>query len=142
MVFLLQHLEEQNDLVVLEGMIQRHPFSLMAGLSCFGGLYIVHSLADHCHPRLRCARLPQHRPLHPESLLQHVLALVPLSPIFATVVLFEPLKHLDLLGEEFLVISEPLTVQIFELLLDEIQFGQRLVSLIPMSLCWLLKGIL
>jgi hypothetical protein len=58
------------------------------------------------------------------------------------VVLFEPLKHLDLLGEEFLVISEPLTVQIFELLLDEIQFGQRLVSLIPMSLCWLLKGIL
>jgi hypothetical protein len=142
LVFLLQHLEKQNDLVVLKSMIQRHPFSLMAWLCYFGGLHIIHSLTDHCHPRLRCACLPQHRPLHPESLLKHVLALVPLFPIFATVVLFEPLKHLNLLGEEFLVIPEPFTVQIFELLLDEIQLGQGLISLISMRLCWLLKGIL
>jgi hypothetical protein len=72
--------------------------------------------------------------------LQHVLALEPLGPIFATVVLFEPLKHLHLLGEEFLVIPEPLTVQIFELLLNEIQLCQCLISLISMILARLLRG--
>jgi hypothetical protein len=52
------------------------------------------------------------------------------------------LKHLHFLGEEFLLITEPITFQIFELLLDEIQLGQCLLSLILMSLAWLLEGIL
>jgi hypothetical protein len=50
------------------------------------------------------------------------------------------LKHLHLLGEEFLVIPEPLTVQIFELLLNEIKLCQGLISLISMILAWFLRG--